>query len=637
VSSTVEREFAVNDPDAVLGCFEATAAAVFASLCRVSVGDRRRSERLLRETYMHLQRIAPVLESGEVELDWLILAANRLYLNDAESAAEEARGRREPHAMESDWTRLQWGLGLDALDAMSPAERVTLNLHIAEHLPLEDIADILHVTHAETVRLLADAQCVLTRAGVAESALDVLRTAEVWLDDSERAQVRNALTDRPRPTARARVRRSWSTSSIPVRAAVVATGIALTVFVTWVLRAPTDDGSRVEFAVPTTEPLSLLEVTKPDKPPKKALQLERGIYGTGTSRPIVNVTPTPGASGESLNVLAVDLSHEAEVYPDTIVKYSNGKVGITWTGPCNRPAARVQLSNLGDRVGLRLITGEFAVVSCVGMPKTWATVIETPMQLAAGPIEPFVANTNRLDETFAGYSQWTTSGSRTELFTDSVTWSSSLLDAARAAWTYVDGCRYVKWTEYDARQGNIFETTVVDEAAYVCGAEVRQRLITSDGRQFPHPDVSRNDHLDDCAGPAGSMTALDAGSQPVPGSNEFSMWDGCVVRSDVIEFTDYEGRCGLVGVRTITTADSIGSRMSADDRHVYLRDPDGAVTGDPNSLTEFNILPTGATDSGIRRGVDQIWLVPGDPAAIYVKRGVTSERWPLVAAPPSCP
>ena len=629
---------AVTHGGKVVECFDATAATVFASLCRVTVGDRAASERLLTETYAQLQR-GP---ARTIDLAALISLAHRDYL--ADSATMTTRPTVVQHD-DSTWSAATWrGLAPDAVAALTPQQRAALNLFAVEGFPVTDVAECLAVPVDEAQRLIVDGRRALTQAGVGDSLPELFRQCEIWLDDSTRDRIRDRLVER-----RGRTQESGGAAGqagAPTNSrARLAIGLVAVLIVSaaaarWIGTSPEQNGAPIKFAVPSTvggsTDSTAPQAVESGEPGQQSLQI---VVGAPQDAKTADLpwSSVPGSRGDAMVVLAPELTDLQTVMPDAIVRYSNGKIGLSWRGPCNRPAATVQFSDLPQATGLQLTTGSFTVVACTGMPDRWTAVVDPPVSLSDGPVLPVVNGV--LDASFAGESDMTASNDPRTLVADArAGYGSALVDAGNNAWVYVNGCQNIDAIRYQSPVGPIFEVQTPDaDRTYCVAPDPPQRLRGPVDRQFPQPAVAQSQGPIDCRGPYGSLT--DVAPEP-PFTSKFqdgawSTWDGCRVRSNVIFSRAYDD-CGLPTVRTITFATNLGGTILNERSQTYLDDPNGLVPGDHASTLTVPGLPGDATDTGLRHGDEQLWTSPESPPVIYVVSADTIERWPLIADPPSC-
>lgn len=154
-----------------------------------------------------------------------------------------------------------------------------------------------------------------------------------------------------------------------------------------------------------------------------------------------------------------------------------------------------------------------------------------------------------------------------------------------------------------------------------------------------------------CASPPGSLTDLAAEPKDWRSVGSGRFWttaNGCLLRMDVV--ADYDGpdHCGWESARFLVVGQPPGTvfRLSRPDMKVpraqraytYVRDPQG-VFNRPRTTQRLDLnatMPAAATHTGFRRGAEELWAVPNDPAFVYVRSGAKVERWPLEPALPQC-
>lgn len=628
---TAERGFAVGDAAGVLECFDATSGRVFAALCHLTVGQLSPAERLLERTYRALLDAGPHL--GHVDTEWVVLTAHRLYLDDVAD-------RPPPTADHpgDEWSRSHWGIALDSIGALSPTDRVAISLDAIENCAVGEIARCLRMTDFDTTPLVTHARRDLQRELGGEPIADAFRHAELWLDDVVRTTVRTSIEAGDASPERD------ATDARKVRVlkgvAAVATGVLAFAMVRWVSEAPRaeediPDAFRVTPSLPT-----------PDPTPSGGNGNGVVVAGQHEGGSYTMILPVLGAHGESLTYLAPDLTDFAEVVPDTIVRYANGKIGIAWTGPCNRPASTVQLANVSDGVGLRLITGSFPAVACTGMPDRWTTVVEPTIRLDDGPIYP-LSGPSTLDTSFDGYAHDTRSRGTSTIALGDADFGSALVDDANKPWIYGAGCSS-QVDRYPSSTGPIFDVrlNILEPGTLTAGDEIvcarlasRQVLYSDAGAQWPQIDRQRGQALQDCHGPWKSLT--DVPDKPSYTTSffdgEWSTWDGCLASSRIINSRLAEGTCSGDGVRLIAFNEVIGERIGPPERTLtYIRDPDRVVAGTRLPLLHYLTPPDNLIDSGLRFGTEQLWLSPTSTEAIYLVQGSDVERWPLIDDKPTC-
>lgn len=154
-----------------------------------------------------------------------------------------------------------------------------------------------------------------------------------------------------------------------------------------------------------------------------------------------------------------------------------------------------------------------------------------------------------------------------------------------------------------------------------------------------------------CTGAPGSITDLSAEPPAWRSAASGRFWtttDGCLVRMDVL--ADYSGpdHCGWASARYVVVTHPPGGiwrqeraneRLTESARpHHYVRDPEGVYNRpDTTRLLDLDAtLPAAAKDSGLRHRAEELWFVPGDTAAVFVKDQSGVERWPLDDNLPLC-
>ncbi len=619
--------YRVDDAAGLVNCFEHTAARVFTSVSHLTVGDRAASEQLLLDTYLALQLAAEHLHPHEVTVEWLLATAHQLYLRRAGDqpnvAAQHLQG-------DDDWTRTRWGPSVDALGELTALERTALNLHNVEGFTQAETAKCVGLIEADTAPVLLAARQRLADSPDAEPLAEMFRRTEIWLDDASREQVLQALHDHQDsdPRTGTAVRHARVVKGVAIAAAVTIVAI----IVGWVATAPDADESAVSFDIPgSSVPLPTFDVADRSPVPPELLDL---------------IPPVRGAIDVSVSYLATDLADIAEVRPEAIVRYADGKVGLVWQGPCNRPAAIVQVANRIDGVGIRLMTGAFSVLACTGMPERWTMVVQPGMTLAEGPILP-IDDSGQLDSDFDGYSA--DSGPlpiAVPLSTGTVL-SSALVDQANQPWSYGAGCT-TQNIRYRSPVGPIFEVRVeTDSSSLSTGDEMicdrlstRKVLTGPNGATFPQPfPLAEGEDPIDCKGPFKSLTDVpnELTYTATFYDGQWSTWEGCLVNPRVIYSKDLTGQCGWADVHTITFHEALGERIGPIARTVvFVRDPDTVVPGDRPDFANRILTPPDAEDTGLRHGDQQLWLSASEPDSIYVIRGGMVERWPRLTTTPAC-
>jgi hypothetical protein len=117
----------------------------------------------------------------------------------------------------------------------------------------------------------------------------------------------------------------------------------------------------------------------------------------------------------------------------------------------------------------------------------------------------------------------------------------------------------------------------------------------------------------------------------------WSTTDGCPVRIDVIGDSQGPQHCNREAARTLTVGRPLGDRFTnASNSTAYLRDPAEAYGSEAAEGLDLDAdLPQGATDTGYRLGNVELWHLPGQPDAIWLKGPDRTERWPAFE-PPGC-
>lgn len=112
---------------------------------------------------------------------------------------------------------------------------------------------------------------------------------------------------------------------------------------------------------------------------------------------------------------------------------------------------------------------------------------------------------------------------------------------------------------------------------------------------------------------------------------------GCLVRVDVI--TDLHGPafCGWEDARVLILGDPLGTPITSTDADVqYVRDPANVYDSGLDAMFDAQAeLPANAVHTGYSTDIEQLWIVPGDDAFIYLVLSDRTERWPK-ADPPLC-
>ncbi len=197
VVTTRQQQFAVGDRAAVLACFDATAARLFAWICLLVGGDRDLAEVVLADVYLQLQQAATDENITEADDEWLVTTAFRL-VDQCCRAGEEPN--REPPAELVARDRAMLDLGLDQQRSDDEIGRIV-------GIPAGDVAAAVK----RAAHLVRSTECT-------EAFADVLRRSERWLDDTTRRRTRSAIIrgERPRSAHRPPVTREQRDNS-PIR------------------------------------------------------------------------------------------------------------------------------------------------------------------------------------------------------------------------------------------------------------------------------------------------------------------------------------------------------------------------------------------------------------------------------------
>ncbi|HEY4333186.1 MAG TPA: hypothetical protein VGM78_11475, partial [Ilumatobacteraceae bacterium] len=315
------------------------------------------------------------------------------------------------------------------------------------------------------------------------------------------------------------------------------------------------------------------------------------------------------------------------------VRFSNGKVGLAWDGPCNRPAVAAEFAMTRAGPVVALFTGAFPVVSCVGMPTRWTAVLSPPAAvLGTGRIVPEMTGSG-LSVPFLGYSEALAVTANSPLHENGgAAYGSALIDGANQPWAFVRDCERVDRIQYATTGGPMFEVRV-DPAAGQCSTlAAAPRLMGTRGWSFPytpHQDGGNTGVPARCAGPVGSATDLAGSTSVILDGVAATTWDGCLVRSDVMKVTDLSSSCFAGNVRTVTFAATIGARIDPAAAQTFIDDPGGVVHDVATRLRANVQLPATAIDTGLRLGLQPLWLSPSSADdALYVITADGTQRWP---------
>ncbi|MEO6123975.1 MAG: hypothetical protein ABIR32_09705 [Ilumatobacteraceae bacterium] len=620
-----------------LQLFDRHGAAVFASLCRVSVGDRELSTQILRETF--------AADTVATDRSSLLIRAHQRYLADPRSDDDWTQSDIADLRDEVPWATARWGPSLASLRGLATHERVAINLSELDGVPTDAVAELLGCGPTDIARLIASGHEASAAGAAPGPVQEVFRSAELWLGDDERDDIRVALgavSTRPQPETEADPapvlltrRIAWSALVGVAMAAILAV-----VGVRWLRVLPnrTNDSQSVEsVGVATTVPGPIA-----NQFPVASASQPNGL----TTR--VDVTEVDGAIGEpDVFFMASGLDDPEVVVPEYIVRYTDGKVGLSWHSPCNRPAIAVTISSLADGAVVELTTGAFPIRSCIGMPDRWTAVVRPSLPLPEGTIRP-LDDRGAIDDTWDGLVDADGPGGEATKLADDAFYGSALVDAANQPWVYGLGCSS-RSARYLSPIGAIFEirrAESLDPQSYsasdsiVCSDLASRQVLTGPlGVTFPNAPAAPKAEPTDCAGPAGSL--ID-GPSPRPFMDRFfdgdwSTWDGCLVRRDVVFSESLFETCAGHDVRTITFSKELGQPISDGSPVVqYIRDPDGAVAAEMDPFRAYSVPSSDVHDTGLRFGDQQLWVSGDTDVAIYVRTGRKIERWPRFDGVVSC-
>jgi hypothetical protein len=548
--------------------------AIFRHLCHLTAGDRARAEGLLCETY------AAVAQSGvagsQEDEGFALIVAHQTFLADS----TPNKGT------------------VEHLQFLGPLNVALLNLHTQVGLSTEQIAVVCGQPTEHLDALLRQAQISFEMAEAQRyapmSVTQAFRASEYWLDDQTCARVNAAFNRAAQPVGgphhlNTRRNKLW------VLGAAVVLGAIVVSLISWSRHTP--------LAAIESQP------TFASTPP---LELFTSSWITdGLDEPLV-------------------------IVPDTIVRYGNNRIGISWQGPCNRPAASIEISTLGEQNTLTLTTGSFPITTCSGgMPERWTAVVQPQHSLASGEILPVDDVGNTIVD-FGGYVIERTTDDVVGLDAKLGPPTSTLVDQNSDPWTYTTGCVAPRRVRYPSPVGALFEAEATDTST--CGGHLLKGnyLIGPDERFFPHNPDERFGIPVDCQGPRQSQTDLRGEPSAVREDldGEWSTWDGCKVRVNVVRSRVLE--CPFGTVRVLTVAENIGEQfLRRYDAVNYVRDPDALLVGVPG-LAYDTRLPANALDTGLRYGPDQLWFDPADTNGVYIVTGDKVERWPKDTLPVQC-
>ena len=602
MKSVPADRYALRSVADVAACLDPTAATVFAHLCHLTSGNRQRAEALLLTVFTHVALLA---RANTVTLDidelTLIVLAHQAFLQDRQHVSG-------PSA---------------TLSKLSPLTVSLLNLHYSAELSGAAMAALFQQPVEEMTEALrsADEAFHAAATGGSLSIVHEFGRCEHWLDDATRNRIRRAIhaVDHPRSTPR----RSAYILSKRARIGMLAVSAIVGASIVGAFAWQRNLASHEVQPQPTSLPAASVDVSA-----QAATEPLSVVADDGGAAPTQNVWLTQG------------LTDYAVVVPDTIVRYSNNRIGISWRGPCNRPAGKILIAEFDSITVLTLATAEFAVKTCSGgMPERWTAVVQPPTSTGSGPIVPLNAAGNRVDD-FAGFSEERSADDVVGIDPPIALISSTLVDQNNDPWTYSSGCLDPQAIRYPSPSGPMFEARLLDPATCPRRLSQGHYLVGRNDRYFPHGDVDGSNLTPfDCEGPRGSQT--DLRSEPFAARDLtdgiWSTWDGCVARVNVIKSQMLSAACGWDSARTITVAATIGEQIvRRSDERTYLRDPLHVVPGNVFPLAFSPNVPADAVDTGLRFGSDQLWVVGPRDDSLYIVTADGVELWPAVESPPSC-
>ncbi len=579
----------------------------------------------------------------------MILAAHRRYLDRTTNPAIQAISV----ALETQWITTGRSVALARIAELTPRQRAALNLHLVEGVHLDEVSALLSLTHAETASLINSATSMML-VDVSEVAA-IFAHAELWLGDEERESVRAALETRHGRPGDSDDRHGPRGTRVTAGKAVtaVAIGAMLAVGVRWAQSPGTSNSDQSSADASPGSTVPVVDATsQSDNPPAVVTEGAFVQDSDDSSPPIVITDVGDGLSAAELIVMGSGLTDPMVVVPDQIVVYSDGRLGMSWTGPCNRPALAAAVTNTVAGAIIELTTGAFPVVSCLGMPDRWTAVIDTTTPRSQGVVRAVDSDGKVV---ITGYTFVNTESEQIRQYRPGAGYRSALVDDAGQPWVYGSGCSTVQQA-IDAPGGVLYSvrTDTVDPQqlstgdASVCQALAQRPALSGPNLAvFPQPPYDSDRAIvatpTACDGPAGSPTEMSGqmGADPVTtfpvptadlSDGDWSTWDGCLVRSDVISSQSEFPRCVGAEVRTVTFAVPIGERMTTDRETVtFVRDPSGVVNGRRPPFLSYSVPPSDLVDTGLRFGDQQLLVSPRAQQAIYVRVGgpnVIVERWP---------
>ena len=225
------------DPASVLACFDELGAAVFGSLCHLTAGDAAAAQLLLIRTFTH---DLPAKSSGydsahSLDRRSVIVAAHHCYLHDPQAAA----------------------LGSGPVAALSPTERVVLNLEVAERMRSPEINFAVRMAENDADYVAEAARRRLDADTFGRPIADVFAACEVWFDDAMRthcrAEIEHALAFAPPPTdADGIVVQAARSRRLTIGGSIAATIVAAIALGAWLAPSNERSGTNVADLAPTS-------------------------------------------------------------------------------------------------------------------------------------------------------------------------------------------------------------------------------------------------------------------------------------------------------------------------------------------------------------------------------------------------
>jgi RNA polymerase sigma-70 factor (ECF subfamily) len=139
-----QREWVLDDADAVVTFYRAHVADVHRYLARLAGGDRARTEDLVQEVYVALAR---AVRSGQLPAagpGWLMTTARFVFLHDERRGRREARRLQAVAAPRPSTTGPEHDLAVrDALQGLGDVDRAALVFRYVDDLPVAEVASLL--------------------------------------------------------------------------------------------------------------------------------------------------------------------------------------------------------------------------------------------------------------------------------------------------------------------------------------------------------------------------------------------------------------------------------------------------------------------------------------------------------------